>query len=288
MADDTFDGDPRITPVRPDLAPLHLRGVVEAGAYASDQPMRVSVAVAPLSAAPDAESEQVSQLLFGEDFTAYEIERGWAWGQAARDGYVGYVPEADLMHEPATKPTHRVATLQALIYPEPDVKSRPIGAVPFGARLTVRAQEDADGFAALDPGGYAALPALKPLDAVDALWVATAERFIGAPYLWGGRSAAGFDCSGLVQTALHAAGVDCPRDSDMQMAGLGREVSAKTMKRGDFVFWQGHVGVMTSPAMLLHANAHHMAVAAEAFETARARIAKAESGEILGVRRLTI
>ncbi|QIE56454.1 C40 family peptidase [Pikeienuella piscinae] len=288
MADDPFEGDPRITPVRPDLAPLHLRGVVEAGAYASDQPMRVSVAVAPLSAAPDADSEQVSQLLFGEDFTAYEVERGWAWGQSALDGYVGYVPEADLMNRPETEPTHRVATLQALIYPEPDMKSRPIGAVPFGARMTVRPREETGGFAALDPGGYAALAALKPLDAHDALWVATAERFLGAPYLWGGRSAAGFDCSGLVQTALHAAGVDCPRDSDMQMAALGREVSAKTLKRGDLVFWRRHVGIMTSPSMLLHANAHHMAVVSEAFETARARIAKAEFGEIVGVRRLTI
>lgn len=287
MADDPFQGDPRITPIRPDLAPLEMRGVVEAATYASGQPMRVSVPIAPLSAAPDAESEQVSQMLFGEDFTAYEVERGWAWGQASLDGYVGYVPEADLMPEPASKPTHRVAALQALIFPEPDVKARPIGAVPFGARMTVKA-DNGGAFLALDPGGYAAKVALKPLGARDSLWVATAERFIGVPYLWGGRSAAGLDCSGLVQTALHAAGIECPRDSDMQMAALGRGVSPKTLKRGDLVFWLGHVGVMASPTMLLHANAHHMAVTAEPYETARARIAAGEDGEILGVRRLTL
>lgn len=278
--------DTRITPVRPDLAALHLRGVIEAGTYASGQPMRCAAPVAPISAAPDGESEQVSQLLFGEDFTAYEVERGWAWGQSALDGYVGYVPEADLMPEPVTKPTHRVNALQALIYPEPDLKSRPIGAVPFGARLTRRGAEEARGFIALDPGGHVYKSALKHADSVEQLWISTALRFLGTPYLWGGRSAAGFDCSGLIQTALNAAGVDCPRDSDMQMAALGREVSPKMLKRGDLVFWRRHVGVMTSTNMFLHANAYHMAVTEEPFETARSRIAGSEYGEIIGARRL--
>lgn len=286
MSDNPFEGDPRITPIRPDLAPLHLRGKVEAGAYASDQPMRVCAPIAPLCAAPDPDAEQVSQLLFGENFTAYEVENGWAWGQAEMDGYVGYVPEADLMPEPSTKPTHRVAALQALIYPAPDVKSRAIGAVPFGARMTVKSGGN-DEFVALDPGGFMAKAALKPHDVNDALWVVTAERFLGAPYLWGGRTANGIDCSGLIQAALRTAGVPCPRDSDMQMAMLGREIPPNSLKRGDLVFWKGHVGVMTSPAMLLHANAHHMAVTAEPFETARARIAKSETGEVLCARRMT-
>lgn len=285
MADNPFEGDPRITPVRPDLAPLHLRGIVEAGAYASEQPMRVSVPIAPISAKPDVESEQVSQMLFGEDFTAYEVENGWAWGQSVHDGYVGYIPEVDLMPEPKTTPTHRVAALQALIYPEPKVKSRPIGAVPFGSRMTVKGDAASD-FVALDPGGYMAKTALKLINVPETLWVSTAERFIGTPYLWGGRGSSGMDCSGLVQTALNASGMDCPRDSDMQMALLGREVSPNTLKRGDLVFWKGHVGIMLSPVKILHANAHHMSVSAEAFETARSRIAKSEYGEILQVRRL--
>ncbi len=283
MAETEFD--PRVTPARPDLAALHLRGKVEAETFASAQPMRCAVPVAPVSAAPDGESEQVSQLLFGEGFTAYEVERGWCWGQCDADGYVGYVPQADLIEATASKPTHRVAALQALVYPEPNVKARALGALPFGGLVTVAGEADG-GWAMLDPGGFAPLVALKPMDEPERLWLSTAERFLGAPYLWGGRSPAGFDCSGLVQTALAAAGIDCPRDSDMQFAALGRKVSVKQLKRGDLVFWKGHVGIMTSPATLLHANAHHMAVATEPYETARARIEAAGGGEPLGARRL--
>lgn len=280
-------GDPRLVPARPDLAALHLRDHVKAETYASGQPMRCAVAAAPLTAAPHDGAELLSQLLFGEDFTAYELEGDWAWGQCAHDGYVGYAPRDDLMHDPDVAPTHRVTALQALIYPEPDVKARHIGAVPFGARMVV-AGEGEGGFAALDPGGFAPAIALKPIRSTEALWVATAERFVGAPYLWGGRSPMGVDCSGLVQAAMSAAGMSCPRDSDQQMAALGREIPPHGLKRGDLAFWKSHVGVMTSPVMMLHANAHHMQVVEEPFETARARIAKSEYGELLQVRRITV
>lgn len=293
---DALTYDPRITPARGDIAALHLRGEIEADAYMSGEPMCAAVAAAPISAGPDGEAEMVSQLLFGEPFTAYEVERGWAWGQSEIDGYIGYVPSHDLMRAPKAAPTHRVAALQAIIYPDPDMKTRPIGAVPFGARMTVEREEA--GFAALNPGGYAPLACLKPIDEAEPLWVAAAERLKGVSYLWGGRSTAGLDCSGLVQIALQAAGRDCPRDSDMQMAALGRKTPPKALKRGDLVFWKGHVGIMTSSVMLLHANAHHMAVVEEPLETARTRIAAAAEsgagaggagggGEILEVRRLT-
>lgn len=280
--------DPRITPARPDLAALHLQGVVEAETFASAQPMRVTVAIAPLSHAPDAEGEMASQLLFGEDFTAYEVEGGWVWGQSALDNYVGYVPEACLspMPDDAPAPTHRVCAMQALVYPEPDLKVRPIGALPFGARVSYTEHEQ--GYAALDVGGWSPLVTLGPVADAKPMWVSTAERFKGVPYLWGGRSPAGIDCSGLVQAVLHSAGYACPRDSDQQMASIGREVAASGLKRGDIVFWKGHVGIMTSPSRILHANAHHMEVAEEAFETARARIAEKEFGEVQMVRRITV
>lgn len=287
--DETPDAfDPRLIPARPDLAALHLKGEVEAQTYASGQPMRVTVALAPLSAHPDAEGEMASQLLFGEDFMAYEIEGGWVWGQSARDGYVGYTPEACLSPMPADTPapSHKVCAMQALVYPEPDMKVRPIGALPFGSRVSYTDYQD--GYAALDVGGWTPLIALLPAAEAKPMWVSTAERFKGVPYLWGGRSPAGIDCSGLIQAALHSAGYSCLRDSDQQMASVGREVAATGLKRGDIVFWKGHVGVMTSPTRLLHANAHHMEVAEEAFETARARISEKEFGDVLTVRRITV
>lgn len=278
--------DPRVTPTRGDIAALHLRGQIEADAYVSGQLMSVAVPAAPMTATPHGEAEMISQLLFGETFTAYEVKAGWAWGQSALDNYIGYVPEADLIHAPAGEPTHRVRAMQAIVYAEPDMKTRPIGAVPFGARVIQDREEGA--FAALDPGGFTPSAALTGANVKDPLWVATAERFRGAAYLWGGRSPAGLDCSGLIQIALQAAGMSCPRDSDQQMAALGRDVQGSDLKRGDLIFWKGHVGVMTSPTKLLHANAHHMEVAEEPFEAAKKRIGAQEFGEILAIKRITV
>ncbi|MGB0505701.1 MAG: NlpC/P60 family protein [Pikeienuella sp.] len=280
------DYDPRITPARPDLAAFRLKGQIEADVYASGQPMYVSVPMAPMTASPDAEGEMTSQLLFGEPFNALELEGGWAWGQSEVDGYVGYIPDVCLSHASTSPPSHRIIALQALIYPDPQLKSRPVGALPYGALVTMTGVDN--NFASLDVGGWVPVNALRPVSEPAPMWVTTAERFKGAPYLWGGRSPAGFDCSGLIQVALQSAGVECPRDSDLQMAALGREISQNAqLRRGDIVFWKGHVGVMISPTKLLHANAHHMEVAEETFESARARIAEKEFGEILMIKRIT-
>ncbi len=276
--------DPRVIPARPDLAALHLKDVVEADVYASPTPMRVSVPLAPMTATRDAEGEMISQLIFGESFTAYENENGWVWGQTALDGYVGFIPEACLM-EAHGEATHRITAVQALVYPDPDFRARPIGALPFGARVSTG--ERSAPFVELDVGGWVGETTVKPIADKAPMWVATAERFKGAPYLWGGRSAAGFDCSGLVQVALHSANVACPRDSDQQMAALGRDAPQASLRRGDLVFWKGHVGIMTSPEKILHANLHHMEVAEEPFATAVDRIGKKEFGDILGVKRIT-
>ena len=276
--------DPRVIPARPDLAALHLKDVVQADVYASPTPMQVSVPLAPMTAKPDAEGEMTSQLIFGEAFTAYENESGWVWGQTALDGYVGYIPEACLM-EAMDEPSHRITALQALVYPDADFRARPIGALPFGARVSVG--ERAAPFVQLNVGGWVAETAVKPVADKAPMWVATAEIFKGAPYLWGGRSAAGFDCSGLVQIALQSANVACPRDSDQQLAALGRDAPQSALRRGDLVFWKGHVGIMTSPKTLLHANLNHMEVAEEPFEAAVERIGQKEFGEVLGVKRMT-
>jgi hypothetical protein len=283
MADDA-GLDPRITPVRPDLAAESLRGRVVAPRFAAPRPMRVAVPIAPLTARPDAEAALDSQLLLGEGFDVYDSADGWAWGQAQTDGYVGYVPAACLGAVVAP-PTHRVTIGQALIYPEPSVKSRPIGGAPLGALL--RVAQIAAAFCELEDGGFIPTPHLCPVETTAKDWVAVAMQFQGAPYLWGGRTVAGIDCSGLVQVARQAAGLACPRDSDMQRAFAGENVPESSLRRGDLVFWKGHVGIMLTGGQLLHANAHHMAVAIEPLARAVARIEKAGGGPVVARRRWT-
>jgi hypothetical protein len=266
------DRDPRLTPARPDLAAESLRGIVAAERYAAPRRLVVSVPLAPLTRTPDGEAEMATQLLMGEGFDAYETRGGWAWGQSVRDGYVGYVPDACLSPEGAPA-GWRVTALHAIVYPEPRLRARPVGVAPFGARLA--GAPDRDGFHRLAEGGYAPSVHLAPADSREPDWVAVAERLLGAPYLWGGRSPAGIDCSGLVQVARQAAGLACPRDSDMQREAAGETVAAGAERRGDLICWRGHIGIMVSDGDLLHANAHHMAVAREPLGVAEARIAAA-------------
>ncbi|MEL6219078.1 MAG: NlpC/P60 family protein [Pseudomonadota bacterium] len=280
--------DPRTTPARPDLAAAHLRGLVEAERYADPTETMVCTPVAPMSATPDGTAAMTSQLLFGERFTVYDSDGQWAWGQSDLDGYVGYVPRSCL-DDPAAlgvpEPTHRVAALSTHVYAEPHFKARPGAALPAGARIAVTGERD--GFGALGPGGFAPLCHLTPLETPAPDWVAEAERFLGVPYLWGGRSATGLDCSGLVQLSLQAGGHDCPRDSDQQEAALGRPLAARErLARGDLVFWKGHVGVMVTGSRLLHANIHHMAVAVEPLSDARQRIREKGEGTVTSRRRL--
>ncbi|HSF93568.1 MAG TPA: NlpC/P60 family protein [Thermohalobaculum sp.] len=276
--------DSRRIPARPDLAAAHLKGKIEAESYAEAKAMRVSVPLAPLTMRPDGEAMLATQLLYGESFEAYEQDGAWAWGQSAIDGYVGYVPGACL--EPAgPEPTHRVALPMTHVYPEPALKTRPIGWLSYGA--LVRAEGAEAGFAALATGGFVPAQHLAPRAAPAADWVAEALRFLGAPYLWGGRSAAGLDCSALVQLARQAAGFDCPRDSDMQREELGETLAeGAAPARGDLMFWKGHIGVMLDATRMLHANAHHMACAIEPLEGARARILAIGEGPVLRHARL--
>ncbi len=218
--------------------------------------------------------------------TVYEISgEGWAWVQLASDGYVGFVPLAAL-DAPGAAATHRVTALRTLVFPGPSIKLPPIDWLPFGARLKV---ERIEGALAVTSAGYVPATHLAPAGAEQKDFVAVAERFVGTPYLWGGKTALGIDCSGLVQVALHACGVPCPRDSDMQEAALGTAVASEAtlanLQRGDLLFWKGHVGIMRDERMLLHANAFHMAVAIEPVADAMARIHAAGS-ELTGVRRL--
>lgn len=279
--DDAFDR--RVTPARPDVAAARLKGKVEALRFVKGETRRVAVGHAGIRRAPSPDAGLETEALFGEEVTVYDELEGWAWAQLRTDGYVGYLPSAALSGELGPGPTHRVSALRTLLFPAPSIKVPPVDALSMGARLSVVDFEDK--FAVLDTGAYAILPHVKPMEAREPDPVAVAERFLGAPYLWGGRTSLGLDCSALVQAALAACGVQAPRDSDMQEKALGRPIDLAEAKRGDLVFWKGHVAFVRDADTLIHANAHAMAVAIEGREEAVARILKA-GDEVTSVKRL--
>ncbi len=227
-----------------------------------------------------------TEALHGERVTVYEqTEEGWSWGQLSRDGYVGWLPSNALAKE-TKKPTHRVRALLTLVFPKPDIKSPPIASLSFGSMIAVKREEG--NFVITENGGFVPKQHLALLDFREDDPAEVARRFLGTPYLWGGKTSAGLDCSALVQLALQSAGYECPRDSDMQQQ-IGKPVAfsggEESLARGDLVFWKGHVGFYAGEGKLLHANAFHMAVAEEQLAEAIARI-RTSGLEVLGVRRL--
>ncbi len=283
--------DRRLTPARPDLAAERLRGQVRAQRYVAPAPMRVRSETADLRAAPSHETSLDTQALYGERVDVYEITaEGWAWGQLARDGYVGWL-SADALAPDASAQgdaLRRVRAPRTFVYPARSMKTPPLMALPMNALV---AAEDDDGAFARVEQGFVWSAHLAPADEAETDFVAVAESFEHAPYLWGGKTWLGLDCSGLIQIALHAAGRVAPRDTDMQAAALGAPLDVGDdlagLRRGDLVFWKGHVGVMRDAQILLHANGHHMQVASEPLAQARARIAAGGSfGAITTIRRL--
>ena len=276
--------DPRIHAYRDDLAAESLRGRIKAPRFVAGTPQRVCAAIAPLRAAPSPVAEQTSELLFGETFTVYDDNAGWAWGQAAADGYVGYVESAHLA-EPLA-PTHLVRDPLAFLRPEPRVQAAALATLSMGARLAVAAFEGDHG--RLASGGFVATRHLAALDDVEPDHAATAERLLDAPYLWGGRRALGIDCSGLVQIALQRAGHRAPRDSDMQ-EGVGASVpdgELGALRRGDLVFWRGHCAIVLDSEHLIHANAGDMRVAIAPLGETVARYERTLDLTVRAVRRV--
>ena len=273
--------DPRVTPTRGDLAARVLEGVVPADAYADPQVLAAMVPAVAIRRAPDLAAEQMDQLLFGEIFDVLDDRDGFAWGQSRRDGYVGFVERAALAPAGAP-PTHRVAAIRTYAFAEPSIKTRAFGPYSINALVHVEAREGR--FAKAAGSGWFIGDHLAPIGRFEDDAVAVAERFLGAPYLWGGRESLGLDCSGLTQQALATCGIAYPRDTDQQEQ-RGRRLAAADLKRGDLVFWKGHVAMMLDGERIIHANAHHMATAIEPLSQTRARYVAAGVGEPTAYRR---
>jgi cell wall-associated NlpC family hydrolase len=281
---DVTDFDPRTTLARADLAEQALEGLVRAKAYRPIEPWQCAAPAAAVRKAPETEAEQLDQVVFGEAFDVLDRQDGWLWGRARRDGSVGWV-EAAAFAQPVLAPTHRVSAIRAHAYAGPDSKAAPLALLTLNALVTVERTEG--GFAKVARTGWIAESQLAALDAFERDPVAVAERYLGAPYQWGGRESLGLDGSALVQQALYACGRGCPRDADMQAAQTGEAIDrAQGLRRGDLVFWEGHVGLMVDEALIIHADAHHRAVAVEPLADAEARHRKAGVGEPTGYRRL--
>lgn len=250
---------PRLTLAREGLAARALEGVVAAPAYGDPIPMRVIAPATPVLREPKADAEVDDQLLFGELFDVLVHEGMFGLGQARRDGYVGYVDRSALAPA-AAPPTHRIAALRAFAFAEPDFKAASAG--PFSMNALVRVADVEGRYRFVEGCGWFAAEQLAPIGSVEAEPAAVAERFAGTPYLWGGRTSLGIDCSGLVQQALYACGRACPRDSDLQQAFFPAIARGET-RRGDLVFWPDHVGLLLDRARVIHANARTMDVAVE-------------------------
>ena len=256
--------DARTTPIRGDLADIKLAGRLFAPHYVVPKTYSCCVTTAALRVQPSHEAEAVSELLHGEMFAVLDISGDWAWGYCCHDAYLGYLPLASLGETSAV--TYVVSSRSALIFAAADIKSPVMGHMPMGAKLQaeqIEGEEANDNFLQT-AGGFVHVRHVQPIGNADTDTVALARRLTGAPYLWGGRSGDGIDCSGLVQMVLGIAGIDTPRDTDQQMAVLGSDIAdTDVLQAGDIVFFPGHVGIMTKATDMIHANAHWMQVKEE-------------------------
>lgn len=270
--------DRRLTPATSRAAHVSLRGHVDAPVFTAGEPLSVTIALVDLLRAPGGARER--QLWLGDGFTVIDRDGGYAYGFAHKDGFCGWLPETALGLTP--EPTHWVSGLGTHVYPEPRVQARETMAVSMGARIAVTVQT---GKWAETAYGYLPASHLRAIGAWETDLVAVAERFVGTPYLWGGNSRAGIDCSGLVQVSFLSCGRDCPGDSDLQEV-LGQEITPdEPLRRGDLLFWAGHVALVTDTERLIHANGHSMSVKYENIADCMARVASQGGGAVTHRRR---
>lgn len=279
--------DRRLNAFRPDLADVRLRNVVDAERFVTAETASVAAGKAPLRPRPDLDASIDTELLHGETIDVFERAGGWAWVQSRLDGYVGYIEETSLSRHSGDI-THTVSALRTFIYPEPDLKSPPRSLISMNAQLNA-VEASTNGFVALCGGGWVFKRHIAPIGSHDTDHCAVALRFLGTPYLWGGRTSIGLDCSALVQMSLMRCGIDVPRDSDMQENMIGREAICEPdlsdLRRGDIVYWKGHCGIWIDPSTFIHANATDMAVAIQPLKRILKHVAEATGDNDPRVRR---
>ena len=277
--------DPRTHPYRDDIAAIELQGKVQAANFVQGIDYRVREGIAFIHQTPDVNGKAFTQALYGETFRVYKIENGFAWGQLLKDKYVGYIERSSLF-QTTDKLTHKAVKLHTHIYSVPDLKTIPVDHLTLNSYVYVKKSEKQ--FSEIDENRWIVTSHFTDqLDSLEKDFVTVAQQFLNRPYLWGGKSALGIDCSGLVQLSLQCAGIAAPRDSDMQRDQLGSLVETyEPLQRGDLVFFPGHVGIMVNDKELLHANATHMCVTIEPLKTVADRSAKDEGKGIIAVKRL--
>lgn len=281
--------DPRLNPFRNDLAADHLRGQVTSQRFVAGQRRCVFDGTADIRRSPIPDAPLETEALYGEIFTVFEdTDEGWSWGQLSRDGYVGYMPSNALVQN-IDEPTHRVNVLRTFLYGGPSIKLPPLFSLSMGSRVALKSIQEK--FAVTQAGHYVIADHLVSIDRFEIDFVAVAERFLGIPYYWGGKTSLGLDCSGLVQVSLDAAGINVPRDTDLQEKSIGYEIPVELdfseLKRGDLIFWKGHVGIMRDADTLLHASGHQMLVVSEPLMTTCNRILASGGGSITSIRRIS-